>query len=382
MKIRLCAVTTRAMTMRSFMVDTLNSFDENGFEITAICEPNDDVRAAFFPNIMYYPIKMKSGIVNPLSALNTVIKMVWLFRREKYDVIQYASTNAGLYAAIAARICRIPVRIFCQWGMMYVGSQGIKRFVYKNIEKAICDLSTTVQSDSPSNMEFAIHEGVVNRNKCEVIWNGSSTGVDTKKFVPVHGSKTFFSCRADLGIENDAVVFGYVGRINIEKGVSHLLDAFIRLRNKYERNLYLLIVGPEESDSELNKQMHDISKADNHVKTVGMSNNPMKYYSMMDYFVLPSYREGIATVLLEACSMGIPILSTNITGSTDVVVNGRNGYLFPPRNTDELERTMEKCLTLSETEYDQLSKEARRIAVECYDHDTLVQMLINDRKTK
>lgn len=380
MSIKICGITTRDMTMKSFMVDTFNYFADNGFDVVIICEPSDNVREAISPQIKYYPISMKSGIESPFRMITIIRKMVHILKKEKIQIVQYASTNAGLYAAIAASICGIPNRIFCQWGMMYVGSKGVKRTIFKTIEKTICTLSTSVQSDSCSNAEYAVQDGIVNSDKCEVIWNGSSTGVDISKFLMKDKSSVeIINRKCDLGLRNDTFVFGFIGRINREKGINELLDAFCMLLENSEVDVELVLIGPKESDVLVNEKLEGLLNSTSSIHYYGMSNEVEKYYDVMDCFIFPSYREGIATVLLEACASGLPIISTNINGSIDVVTDGFNGYLCDPKSTVQLVTCMKKMLNLDKNDFQRMRTNSRHIAVKKFDHEKLVQYLMEDR---
>ena len=382
MKIKICAITTRGMTMKSFMVDTLNYFAENGFDVTIICEPSSIVSHTISSRVKYIPIEMKSGIERPSKMFAIIHQLIRLFRTEKYDIVQYASTNAGLYASLAAKRCHIPIRIFCQWGMMYVGSNGFRRFVFKNIERLICHCSTSVQSDSSSNLEFAIKEHIVSKKKAEIVWNGSSTGVDTILFSPDSRLKKEDENRRKFGIPTDAVVFGFVGRINKDKGIFELITSFREMKRNGIHDVYLLLVGPKENDEKINLLLDKALKETPELLYFGMSDSVIDFYSVMDFFVLPSYREGIATVLLEAASCGLPIISTNILGSVDVVYEGRNGFLCNPKDVGSLFGAMKKAFNLNHEEYLRYSLNSRDLAVQMFDHETLAVKLLEDRINK
>lgn len=381
-KIKLCALTTRSMTMRSFWYDTLVFFSQNNIDVTIICEPDDFYNNLNNTNIHYIPIKIKSGLDSPLNIIKKINKLKKIFKKNKFDIVQYASTNMGFYSSIAAKKVNIPVRIFGQWGLRYTGSRGIGRIIYKNIEKIICSNSTHVQGDSPSIENFAICDGVLKKEKCDIIWNGSSTGVDLAKFSPQYCVVNNNIFRKELNINSNCIVFGFIGRINRDKGIIELLKAFDRLNSKTQKDIKLIIVGPMEDDSYIKNQMKDFLTKNKNIIAVGMQYNVLKYYSMFDFLVLPSYREGIATVLLEGCSCGLPIISTNILGSTDVVIENFNGFLCSPGLVDSLFETMFRALNISEGDYNRLSKNSRQLMEEKFDHEKLAKKLLDDRISK
>ena len=156
---KICFITTISGTLRSFVVSTAEYLhQEAGYDITFICD-NDETFAASLPSYAHYvPISMKRGI--SFGGIGAMLKMAKVFRREKFDMVQYSTPNASLYAALASKLAGVPVRLYCQWGMAYVGFHGIKRAVFKSIEKLVCRLSTWIEPDSFGNLKFSHSEGL------------------------------------------------------------------------------------------------------------------------------------------------------------------------------------------------------------------------------
>ncbi len=173
---KICFVTTISGTMRSFVVGVASYLHQQaGYDITMICDDDAAFAASLPPYMHYIPIPMKRGV--SLGGIGAMMKMVKVFRRERFDMVQYSTPNASLYAALAAKLAGVPVRLYCQWGMAYVGFHGIKRVIFKRIEKLVCTLSTWVEPDSFGNLKFSHAEGLYPENKGSVSWSGSASGV-------------------------------------------------------------------------------------------------------------------------------------------------------------------------------------------------------------
>ena len=118
-KIKIAGIATRGQGIKWFMLDNLRYAAQNGFEADVICEPTDMFKEEDMSLINYIPVPMQRGNVSPMKVLKCTWRLYRIFRKNKYDVVQFTSSNAGLYASIASWMARVPVRIFCQWGISY-----------------------------------------------------------------------------------------------------------------------------------------------------------------------------------------------------------------------------------------------------------------------
>lgn len=375
-KIKMCAITTRALTMESFMVENLKFATKNGFEVTIICEHNCDLEKNADNALNYIPINMKSGVINPIDAIKHIIQLYTIFKKNNFDIVQYASTNAGLYSALAAWCAKVPVRVFCQWGLLYIGYEGIKRKVFKFIEMLTCKLSTIVQPDSHSNLSFAIDEHLYKRDKGEIIWNGSACGVDLSKFSISKRAGWRKELTKELHIGDKSITFGFVGRIVKDKGINELLEAFRLISIE---NANLILVGPLDGEDEIDSELLLWAKNSKKVHFLGQKNDVFRYYSLFDYLILPSYREGFGTVLIEAAAMGIPSIISNIIGPKDIIVDGYNGFVCECKSALSLKESLEKAVNLSIEQYKSISTNAYNVVLSKYSADIYREEFVKNR---
>ena len=362
---KICGITTRAMTLKSFMIEPMKFLCENGFACYAICQQDGSINEQEVKPVVYLPMEMQSGAVSPLEIIKVTWKLFKLFRKERFDIVQYASSNAGLYAALASWMARVPIRVFCQWGVIYTDYTGIKKFFYKSIEKITCWLSTSVQPDSPTNLEFALSEGLYRRGKGYVIYNGSATGVDLNKFNRNKREEWRNEVLSNLSIPKDAYVFGFVGRQCPEKGVNELYEAFLSIASRND-NVYLIVVGPVETPNRLKKELYDTVQTHPRIKLVGRVAETSVYYASFDMLILPSYREGFGMVLLEAAATGTPSIISNIIGPTDLIKDRYNGFVCEVRSTQSLEDKMNEALSLSPIKKCEIENNAYQVAAMKY----------------
>lgn len=352
-KIKIAGVATKAQGIKWFMLDNLRYAAKNGFESYIICELSDMFDGENLAGITYLPQKMSRGNVSPLEVIKSVRMLYKVFKKEKFDIVQYTSSNAALYGSIASWLARVPVRIYCQWGISYTDYTGIKKWFYKTMVKATCLFSTRVQPDSFSNLEFAIAENLYSRKKGNVIFHGSACGVDLNKFNISKKEKWSKEMRNEYDIPHNDRVIGFVGRIVPEKGINELLEAFMSLDSDH---VSLFIVGPYYETEKLNQEIFKKAKEHPKIHFTGPVSNPAKSYAAFDFFVFPSYREGFGSVALEAAAFGVPTIVSNIKEPTEFIHHGENGIVCEVKSTDSLRGAMKNALSMNTGEYAILSR--------------------------
>ena len=340
--IRICYCTTMPKTIESFILEqAVYLHDEAGWDVSFLCGEDAEFAKGLPGFIHYFPVKMRRGV--NADGLRAVLQMARIFRRERFDLVQYSTPNASLYAAIAAWIARVPVRLYCQWGMAFVGFSGIRRRIFKAIEKLICSLSTWVEPDSKSNLLFAHREGLYPEEKGSVIWNGSACGIDLNKF-DISKKKAYRDLtRESYSIPDDAFVFGFVGRITRDKGINELFSSYKKLRGEH-KNTYLMLVGAQEADGGIEKELLDWAAGAADVIYTGYSYEVERLLSAMDCYILPSYREGFGMGTIEAEAMGVPVIVTNIPGPKDAMIPGETGLIVEKGDAGALYGAMKQMM--------------------------------------
>ncbi len=334
---KICAISTIEVTLESFVIPAMRIFKERGFDVTLICNMSDKFLEKYSQEFHCINIPMKRGI-SIKDMLTKPLEFYKIFKREKFDYVQYATTNASFYACIPAKLCKIKTRVYCQWGLLYVGFEGLKRKIYKLIEKFLCSTATHITVASHKNMEYAIAEGLMKPGKASVIGEGGTIGVDLKVF-DVDKKETYRNAVWEEYPQlKGRTVFGYVGRIETDKGVNELLKAFLKISS--ESNALLLIGAFDELRSDLDEETLKIAKASDNIIFHGFSREVPKYLSAMDILVHPTYREGFSMVIQQAMAMGCAVVTTNVPGPSEVIEEGISGLLVPAHSVKELSEAM------------------------------------------
>lgn len=374
---KICFVVTVSMTVDQFLRFGFEEFHNNGYDISLVCDMDKDYVAGLPDYVHPYPIKMSRGI-DPSGLVNAIKTMKRIFTENKFDIVQYSTPNAAFYASIAAKKAKIPIRLYCQWGLVYLGFSGIKRTIFKTIEKIICRKSTDVQPDSKGNLDFCRRNGFYNAEKSRVVWNGSANGIDITKFDYSNKEIWKKQIRQEYNIPDYKIVLGFLGRVGKDKGFEELMAAFKSLKSKYT-NIVLLYVGPNEKpDTVSQESLKYFEDCPDIIYTGGWVDDAERYYAAMDIFLFPSYREGFGNVVIEAEAMGVPVVVSDIPGPQNGMVDGVTGFKVPARTVEPL---VEKTSVLIEDEAlrEQFGKAGAKFVVENFDSKVLIKKIIENR---
>ncbi len=361
-KIKICLVSTSVNTINWFVADSARNLAQKGFEVTIACGDTDSAFTKKYGEFArVYPLSVTRGM-KAGSMLKCMRELKELFKEEKFDVIQYTSPNASLCCSLTPGFKKIPLRIYGQWGLRYVGLTGVKKKLLKMIEKFTCKGATDIYAVSNKNRRFAIEEGLCKEDKIFVVGKGGTVGVDLNRFDLENKPKLRESARKELGINQEDFLFTFVGRLNADKGFDELISAFKRLSEENER-VKLMLVGMEDSTNPPSKESMSWARESSRVVfTGGVSQEAVpRYLAAADICVHPTYREGFSMVLQEAMAMGVPIITTDIPGPSEVITEGKTGVLVPAKDSEALLREM-RSLMNDPIRMDRFSRDGRRRA--------------------
>ena len=374
--IKICFVTTLPITIKSFLLDFSDYLVKTDiFDVTFICNDDESLISYTGERIHFVPVKMKRGI--GFDGIKVIRQLKKIFIENHFDIIQYSTPNAAFYASIAAKEAKCKNRLYCQWGIRYMGfSSFLPRLIFKTIEKKVCRNSTIIEVESYSLLQFGLKEKLYDANKASVIGSGSACGVNLKKYNIVNKQRWRLSVRDKLSIPSNAIVFGYAGRITREKGINELFEAFKRLD---DNNAYLLLVGKFDNEGTIDENLKKWVVNNKRVVIVDWNNKIEEYYSAMDVFVSLSYREGFGLVVIEAAAMGVPSIVTNVPGQIDTINDKSEGILVNPKNVDDVVAAMKYYLNNNDKILEHGQRSRHRVEKE-FEQNSLFELLTLHRK--
>lgn len=340
---KIVIVTTSSMAMRVFLARQLKTLAAEGFDVIGVASPGTDL-AEFSrqSGVPTYGLRMERQM-SPIRDVWSLLRLYILLRRLKPLIVHTHTPKAGLLGMIASCVARVPIRIYNVNGLVFESKQGWVRRLLIAMDSVAAGLSTEVICVSHSLREVAITHGICCPRKARTLGEGSSHGVDVDLFSGVNPSarETF---RKATGIPRDAVVLTFVGRLVRDKGVEELAVAWQRLRKEFP-TACLLICGRRENQNTSVAEVLDNMAVDGRLRFVDVAPERMpEVYSASDIVVLPTHREGLPNVALECGAMGVPIVTTRVTGCIDAVVDGVTGLLVRCGDGSELEGAVRRLM--------------------------------------
>ena len=335
--LNICYLTTVSITLKSFVIPQIEYLKKEHpeWKFTVICDNDEEFNASLPDYITYIPLPMTRG-VNLKDSFN-LFRLAKIFKRYKYDMVVYSTPNAALMASLAGYISKVPIRLYNQWGIRYVTFGGFKRFIFKSLEKITCIFSTHIKAVSFKNRQFAIDEHLCKEEKISVIGIGGTIGVDLLQYDIANKDSYREQLREKYGIKSNDFVFGYVGRLNVDKGINELVEAFSDINNAK-----LMLVGSIDENYGPSNENSSIINSNTNILLVGAveASEVCKYLSAFDVLVHPTYREGFGKVLQEAMAMGVPVITTDVPGPSEVIEDGISGVLVQAKNSQALKTAM------------------------------------------
>lgn len=335
-----------------------------GYEVIAVA-PLDDYSSRFAAHgIQFNEMPMDNKGTNPLKDSLLIFRFVLLFLKLKPGCILSYTPKCNIYGALAAGFFNIPIIN----NVSGLGTAFIRENLVTNIVKWLYIVSLRKSAkiffQNKDDLSLFIDKGLV---KAELTGLLPGSGVDVHRFTPAENS-----------IPRTKFVFLLVARMLKDKGIVELVEATQLLKKQYPHIECQLLgfLDAKNPSAVSSKEMQAWAK-EGLVNYLGVSDSVVDFLRQADCVVLPSYyREGVPRSLLEAASVGKPIITTDWIGCREVVDDGINGYLCEPRNVVDLKAKMEKMLLLSEAERVQMGYKGREKVLKQFDEQIVIDRYV------
>lgn len=355
-------------------------FVKNNCAVYAIT-PEGKYSSKFLENgIKHISYNIRRGSLNPFLELKTILELFRILKTLKPSILHTFTAKPNIYGTIAGKLARIPIIIntITGLGSFYVENNLKSKFVRGliNLFYGLAFLfSDCVIFHNFDDLKYFYKIGLVRKAKATVI---KGSGIDTKQFSPRSTqSKTLEQLRKELNL-NSKIVILMIARLLKHKGVLEYCRAAQIIKFYYEDTVEFLLVGDFDKGNpfciEKDKLYYFIQN--DIIKFLGRRDDIKEIIALCDVFVLPSYREGIPRTLIEAASMGKPIVTTNAVGCKEVVEHGRNGFLIPLKDSDALAEAIE-TLIKNKKSREKFGKHSRQKAIKEFDKNIVVEKTIS-----
>lgn len=372
--LHICAI---GATAEVLLLPQINYLLSRNLAVEIACSPDQGVEKLQKQGYTIHPVQIDRHI-SPVLNLKSIYQLTKLIRQQQYDLVHVHTPIAAVLGRIAAKVAGVKAIVYTSHGLPFHDRSSPKEYtLYSNVEKIAGLLTDLILSQNYEDIATAKKLGLCPPEKIAYLGNG----VDIDRFKRdrldrIHQTQL----RKSLGIADTAdLIIGTIGRLTRKKGCGYLIEATAKLLPQFP-NLHTLVIGteasgdPEPIKAELMERISTLG-IEKHVTFTGNRQDIPELLGLLDIFTLPTFtHEGLPRSIVEAMSMGLPVVATDIRGCREAVVNGETGLIVPPQDSEKLAEALRKLL--SNPDLRQAYGKASRHRVESeYDENLVFQRL-------
>lgn len=310
--------------------------------------------------------------ISPWNDLQSLWELIKLFHKERPYIVHANTPKASLLSMIAAWITRVPHRIYTVTGLRFETTSGNFRRLLIAMERLTCLFATKVIPEG-EGVKKTLLKFNITRKPLKVILNGNINGVDMDYY-----SRYLEIEEKAHRIKNKDFTFIFIGRLVRDKGVNELVRAFVRLLQE-KPDIHLLLVGNFESELDpLEENTRNLINQYTQIIAAGFQLDVRPFFAASDVLVFPSYREGFPNVVLQAGAMELPSIVTDINGCNEIIQDGINGKIIPPRDENALYEAMKWFYEHREDEVKRMAGNVRPMIAERYEQHKVWEALLKE----
>lgn len=325
-------------TIANFRIELIKALQEEGYEI--ICVSSSDqfsnhseaTLKALGCRLIQVDLDRKG--LNPLRDMTYMTKLYRIYRQLSAGLILHYTVKPNIYGTIAAKFAGIPsINIVSGLGSGMLGGGMLAKLLIWLYRQSF-RFSSAVLFENEDDRRFFISQGIIEESRSYYV---PGAGLDTEQFD---------GCEKKS--REGSLTFLMVARLLKDKGIYEYIEACREIKRLYPYAECLLGgVLDQDNPSAVTKEELEKWIEEEVVRYLGQTDDIKSFFSQADVIVLPSYREGLSRVLLEAASCRKPIIATDVPGCKDVVINGKSGYLCQPKDAQSLFEAMVKMIKSS-----------------------------------
>ena len=347
----------------NFRLNLARKLKENNYKVVFIAPEDGKYSDKLKSEFEFIHVAFKAGGMNPIDDLKICFSLYKAYNENKFDIVLNFTIKPNIYSAMVAKLLHIDsINNITGLGTVFIKTTLITSIV-KLLYRVSLACSTHVFFQNPEDQNYFLSKGLVSINKCSLI---PGSGVNTDKFIPVD-------------VDNDGIFrFLLVARVIRDKGIFEYIDAACILKNKYS-NIEFGLLGELDSINRTAISKKKILELynDGVINYLGKTDNVREQLANADCVVLPSYREGSPRSLVEASSMAIPIIMTDVVGCRQVVDDGVTGLLCQVRDSSDLALKMEEMLNMTENDREYMGKLGREKMLKEFDESIVINKYMN-----
>ena len=353
---------------------TVKGLDKERFEVSLMCGPADDprqerrtqVEECGIPFIFLPQLVRNIHLVRDPVAL---FKIYRFLKKEKFDMVHTHTSKAGLLGRFAAKLAKTPLIIHTPHGHVFYGYFGpLKTRLFILLERLAGRITDRIIALTQNEKEDYTAQRIAGKDRCVVI----PSGIELAQFRELSQDEKA-ELKKEIGIPENFAVVGTAGRLVPVKDPGSLIEASRHIIARFPETCFLF-AGDGPLKKYLQKKAVSMGIEEN-IFFLGWRDDVARILSLLDIFCLPSLNEGMGRVLAEAMALGKPIVASRAGGIPDLITHGRNGFLVPPQNPEELAGHIQRLLE-DKGLREKMGREGQDTVSELT-HETMVQKIEN-----
>jgi glycosyltransferase involved in cell wall biosynthesis len=328
----------------------IRALRQAGYRVIVMAPVDEFVSALSEEQVELYPLRqLRRNSTGLFRNVLLWIELYRLFRREKPDLTLHFTIKPNIFGNLAAAALRIPsICVVTGLGYTFLHRGWVQRITEK-LYRFSFSFARKIVFENGEDRRVMVQRGIVDEAKSAVV-NGC--GVDIRHFSP-----------NGFHPASGKIVFTFIGRLLYDKGIREFVEAAARVKQRFpQAEFWILGSLDNDNPAHIGRELLIEWVKNGAVIYKGATRDVRPFMSQSDWIVLPSYREGLSKVLIEAMSMGKPLITSDTPGCRETVEHGRNGFLTPVGDVESLAQRMGDCCAISPEKSRQMGLEGRKKA--------------------
>lgn len=347
-------------TMCNFRAGVMTELVQMGYEVVIIAPKDSDITFLKQNQIRLIPIEMDCKGMNPFADIQFARTLKRIYKKEKFNFLFHYTIKPVVYGSWAARKTKtLQISVITGLGYTIIRKGWITR-VAKFLYRLSLRTANEVWFLNQEDKTLFVEQSLLSPFKARLIYG---EGVDVAKY------------KSQSDLLSIPFTFLFIGRVLWDKGVGEFVKAAQVVKKQHPKVQFHILgqLGANNPACVSIQQMEEWEQTRT-VKYLGETSNVLPYIENATCVVLPSYREGVSRVLLEAASMERPIIASNVPGCREIVIEGYNGFLCEAQDTNSLIACMMHMLSISQVELEAFGKNGRTHVIKHFDEQKTIAL--------
>lgn len=316
-----------------------------------------------FPGVKHIPLKnLNRNNTNPLKDLQLIMELKRIYNEIRPDVILHYTHKPNIYGGIAAKLNKIKsIAVVTGLGYAFIHKGWLNTFT-KKLYSLVGKYHSKIIFENQDDLKYFIEEKLIRADKGIAI---KGCGVDTAIYLPYLNGK-----------KEEKVYFTFLGRLLYDKGIVEFVEAARQIKSEI-KDVEFWVLGELDAENPSRVEKKELLGwiEDGIIVYQGFQKDVRPYIAKSDCIVLPSYREGMPRIILEAMSMAKPVITTRTAGCRETVIENISGYLVNVEDVEDLVKAMKEMINIGNEKRVEMGKAGRELAIKEFNSEKIAQAL-------